>query len=221
MIVPAYLPYYGRPGPNQNATWHSCCVAAWNLWIAPSDHVRHLKVLQKRRCLATGERRSRMPRPITTFPCSRSGTTIAIDRGLHCWPSGASRTCRSSIDPLTWRSAPKRRASAGPMKWTPERGQSMCAAFCCFICGSAAAMPQRTALMFTSIIRSHSSIWSRSSGACGMSPALLMITSIRPYACTAASTNSLTCWRSVTLVVTAVALPPLAVSSRANDSIRS
>ena len=25
-------------------------------WIAPSDHVRHLKVLQKRRCLATGER---------------------------------------------------------------------------------------------------------------------------------------------------------------------
>ena len=26
------------------------------LWIAPSDHVRHLKVLQKRRCLATGER---------------------------------------------------------------------------------------------------------------------------------------------------------------------
>ena len=47
---------WGDRRPNRNATWHSCCVAAWNLWIAPSDHVRHLKVLQKRRCLATGER---------------------------------------------------------------------------------------------------------------------------------------------------------------------
>jgi hypothetical protein len=47
---------WGDGRPNQNATWHSCCVAAWNLWIAPSDHVRHLKILQKRRCLATGER---------------------------------------------------------------------------------------------------------------------------------------------------------------------
>ena len=47
---------WGDRRPNQNATWHSCCVAAWNLWIAPSDHVRHLKVLQKRRCLATDER---------------------------------------------------------------------------------------------------------------------------------------------------------------------
>ena len=42
--------------PNPNATWHACCVAAWNFWIAPSDHVRHLKAVQKRRCLATGER---------------------------------------------------------------------------------------------------------------------------------------------------------------------
>ena len=42
--------------PTPNATWHACCVAAWNFWIAPSDHVRHLKALQKRRCLATGER---------------------------------------------------------------------------------------------------------------------------------------------------------------------
>ena len=47
---------WGDRGTNQNATWHSCCVAAWNLWIAPSDHVRHLKVLQKRRCFATGGR---------------------------------------------------------------------------------------------------------------------------------------------------------------------
>jgi len=42
--------------PNRNATWHSCCVAAWNLWIAPSDHVRPLKAMQKRRCPLTGKR---------------------------------------------------------------------------------------------------------------------------------------------------------------------
>ncbi len=47
---------WGGQAPNPNATWHACCVAAWNLWIAPSDHVRHLKALQKRRCVATGER---------------------------------------------------------------------------------------------------------------------------------------------------------------------
>jgi hypothetical protein len=47
---------WGDQRPNQNTTWHSCCIAAWNLWTAPSDHVRHLKILQKRRCLATGER---------------------------------------------------------------------------------------------------------------------------------------------------------------------
>jgi hypothetical protein len=42
--------------PNKNASWHSCCVAAWNLWTAPSDHVRHLKGLQQRRCRLTGGR---------------------------------------------------------------------------------------------------------------------------------------------------------------------
>ncbi len=30
---------WGDRRPNQNATWHSCCVAAWNLWIAPSDQL--------------------------------------------------------------------------------------------------------------------------------------------------------------------------------------
>ena len=80
--------FWGDGRPNQNATLHSCRVAAGNLWIAPSDHVRHLKVLQKRRCLATANGCSRMPRSITTFPCSRSGEIIAIHRGLHCWPSG-------------------------------------------------------------------------------------------------------------------------------------
>ena len=63
IAVCAGSPYFGSAGIGtfgatgaQIKTWHSCCVAAWNLWIAPSDHVRHLKVLQKRRCFATGER---------------------------------------------------------------------------------------------------------------------------------------------------------------------
>src|SRR5271170_4494666 len=75
--------------------------------------------------------------------------------------------------------------------------------------------------MFTSTIRSHSSILRRSSGACGISPALLIITSIRPYACTAASTNFLTSSQRVTSVVKAIALPPLPVNSRASDRMRS
>ena len=65
IVVCAGSPYFGSAGIVTfgatgaqiiTLTWHSCCVAAWNLWIAPSDHVRHLKVLQNRRCLATGER---------------------------------------------------------------------------------------------------------------------------------------------------------------------
>src|ERR1700761_5385604 len=55
--------------------------------------------------------------------------------------------------------------------------------------GSAAAMPYSTPFRFTSIMRSHSSTCSRSSNACGISPALLIITSMRPKASTAASTR--------------------------------
>ena len=54
--------------------------------------------------------------------------------------------------------------------------------------GSAVCVP----LMFTSIIRFHSSILSRSSGACGINSALLIITSTRPYLSTAAPTNLFT-----------------------------
>ena len=46
-------------GINRNATWHAACVAAWNFWSAPSDHVRLLKRLQGRRCGETGNRLSR------------------------------------------------------------------------------------------------------------------------------------------------------------------
>src|SRR5919112_2006036 len=40
--------------PNRNAAWHACCVAAWKLWTAPSDHLRVLKIRQARKCLTTG-----------------------------------------------------------------------------------------------------------------------------------------------------------------------
>jgi hypothetical protein len=43
-------------GPNRRAAWHACCVAAWNLWTAPSNYIQHLKKLQNRRCAATGAR---------------------------------------------------------------------------------------------------------------------------------------------------------------------
>src|SRR4051794_3533309 len=75
--------------------------------------------------------------------------------------------------------------------------------------------------MFTSIIRSHSSTLRRSRGACGMSPALLIMTSTRPYARTAASTSPFTWSRWVTSVATARALPPRPASSSASARRRS
>jgi hypothetical protein len=43
-------------GPNRNCEWHACCVAAWNLWNAPSTYLRQLKALQNRRCRLGGDR---------------------------------------------------------------------------------------------------------------------------------------------------------------------
>lgn len=43
-------------GPNRKANWHTACVAAWQLWNAPSDHIRLLKLLQRWRCAETGGR---------------------------------------------------------------------------------------------------------------------------------------------------------------------
>ena len=43
-------------GRNRNAEWHSACVVAWRLWGAPSDQVRLLRRLQRRRCAGSGQR---------------------------------------------------------------------------------------------------------------------------------------------------------------------
>src|SRR6266581_2941864 len=82
-------------------------------------------------------------------------------------------------------------------------------------------MPYSTPLMFTSIIRSHSSILRRSSGDCGIRPALLINTSMRPCACTALSTNFFTCSLWITSIGTASAFPPRRMSSSASDLMRS
>jgi hypothetical protein len=50
-----HVDLWGR-GPNLNARWHAACVAAWNLWTAPSDQIQLLKRLQKRRCAESGLR---------------------------------------------------------------------------------------------------------------------------------------------------------------------
>lgn len=46
--------FWGDGLPNRRASWHACCVAAWKFWNAPSDQIRILKALQRRRCGITG-----------------------------------------------------------------------------------------------------------------------------------------------------------------------
>jgi hypothetical protein len=43
-------------GPNRKAQWHTACVTAWRLWVAPSDFVKVLRRLQQRRCAQRGGR---------------------------------------------------------------------------------------------------------------------------------------------------------------------
>src|SRR5437773_2086854 len=113
-------------------------------------------------------------------------------------------------------------AKSGPILWpATDETKIMCPDFCFFICSRAAAIPYNTPLMLTSIVRSQSSTVRRSSGARGMIPALLIMTSIRPNSCTAVSTNFFTWLRWVTSVATATAFPPLRFNSSANDLRRS
>ncbi|MDR7040477.1 hypothetical protein J2X36_005260 [Methylobacterium sp. BE186] len=47
---------WGAGIPNKNASWHSACVAAWKLWLAPSDQMKALKSRQRHRCAVSGKR---------------------------------------------------------------------------------------------------------------------------------------------------------------------
>ncbi len=51
-----HLDLWGTGDLNKNASWHSCCVAAWSLWTAPTGQMRVLRRLQKHKCAATGVR---------------------------------------------------------------------------------------------------------------------------------------------------------------------
>lgn len=50
-----HVDLWGR-GLNKNASWHTACVTAWQLWNAPSDHAKLLRKLQNRRCASSGAR---------------------------------------------------------------------------------------------------------------------------------------------------------------------
>jgi hypothetical protein len=82
-------------------------------------------------------------------------------------------------------------------------------------------MPCSTPRMFTSIIRFHSSILSSASGESGMTPALLMITSILLNFFSANSTNACTSARLVTSSARYSAVPPAALISAVNFPNRS
>jgi hypothetical protein len=47
---------WGDGRPNRNATWHSACVVAWQLWTAPPSHLKILKLRQGRKCATSGRR---------------------------------------------------------------------------------------------------------------------------------------------------------------------
>jgi hypothetical protein len=76
---------WGDGRTNTNASWHSCCVAAWNLWTAPSDHLRHLKALQGR---LTGERLlkdAEVDHRVPLFAVWRDHRAVAWPRLLAFW----------------------------------------------------------------------------------------------------------------------------------------
>ena len=66
-----------------NASWHSACVAAWNLWTAPSDYVRQLKALQQRRCPVTGGRLLKTAEVDHRVPLFK----VWRERADHAWPA--------------------------------------------------------------------------------------------------------------------------------------
>ncbi len=73
-------------GSNRNASWHACCVAAWKLLTAPSDHVRHLRRLQNHRCALTGARLAKnaeVDHRVPLFEVWRGGG----GRAERAWPA--------------------------------------------------------------------------------------------------------------------------------------
>jgi hypothetical protein len=51
-----HLDLWSDGQPNKNARWHTCCIVAWKLWTAPTEHVKVLRKRQGRTCPATQKR---------------------------------------------------------------------------------------------------------------------------------------------------------------------
>jgi len=117
--------------PNRNATWHACCVEAWKLWTAPSDHVRQLRRLQGHRCAISGTRLARdaevdhrVPlfevwrgeRAVTAWPALLIFWGIpnlqVINRSAHVAKCGEESAARARLRQAA-RPASRTRASAG------------------------------------------------------------------------------------------------------------
>jgi hypothetical protein len=79
-------------GPNKNAVWHCACVAAWQLWNAPSGQIRLLRLLQRRRCGQTGGRLWKNAEVDHRVPLFRVGANTETTRGRTCSIFGACRT---------------------------------------------------------------------------------------------------------------------------------
>ncbi|MBX9740556.1 MAG: hypothetical protein K2X62_10805 [Beijerinckiaceae bacterium] len=47
---------WGTGASNRKASWHACCVAAWNMWTSPRDYLQALRKAQGRKCPMTGKR---------------------------------------------------------------------------------------------------------------------------------------------------------------------
>lgn len=51
-----HVDLWGTGPSNKNASWHACCVAAWNLWTSPRDYLKDLRRAQGRTCPVTRKR---------------------------------------------------------------------------------------------------------------------------------------------------------------------
>lgn len=73
---------WGDDKPNRNATWHVACVTAWQLWTAPTEYLRALKLRQNRKCATTGRRLLRSAEVDHRIPLF----TVWSEHRLRTWP---------------------------------------------------------------------------------------------------------------------------------------
>lgn len=72
----------GPGASSRRAGWHACCVVAWKLWTAPSDHRKLLSRVQGHRCALSGRRLLRTAEVDHRLPLHR----VWRDRRDAPWP---------------------------------------------------------------------------------------------------------------------------------------